>query len=429
MAPPPETSASGFGEEATLSPTPGDTAGGGDDSALSVVERMAKALLSGSTGDQIANGRPVHLPGAAAGLLVTMDFDAVAGALARGTDMGAISANKKGEPYMRDNIYLAYTDQATLSLSGAERFFPALLEVCEVLGQRSFDYVTARLLLEPPGGRGGPPLLADADLLAVQLRGTRRLSLIRPLHNLPVTAPRPQPQLVATVQAGDAVFVPAGLECRVMPPEGATDDGPQLHALLTLRSKEQDMEASLAKYLNDLVRDASLSKDVDNLFRSSVTRRTWKELDAQGEVADASAKLPTRLAGAAEELASRVSAAGLREHYARRMEKLRQEQREGAEKVAADLLADVSQKEVVSSSSMIRVSGGVQCRCRGGETVALFKRGSETLNLPIAESASYLIADLCDGNPHRVGSLRCADPFERISVCQILVFKGCLELC
>merc|ERR1711972_150003 len=138
--------------------------------------------------------------------------------------------------------------------------------------------------------------------------------------------------------------------------------------------------------------------------------------------------LAQRLSRSAAELASHVSAAGLREHYARRMDKLREEQMEGAAKMAA--AASSSGPLGLTSQSRVRVAVGVTCRCRAGDSTAYFKRGvSETLNLPIAETASYLIADLSDGAPHAVGSLRCVDPFERLCVCQILVFKGCLEVC
>merc|ERR1712139_399329 len=81
------------------------------------------------------------------------------------------------------------------------------------------------------------------------------------------------------------------------------------------------------------------------------------------------------------------------------------------------------------STSYVRITKGVRCECQPGSTRALFTRGSETLPLPIGESASYMISELCDGKPHLVSSLTCVDPLERLCVCQVLIFKKCLEVC
>jgi len=230
------------------------------------------------------------------------------------------------------------------------------------------------------------------------------------------------------MQPGDVVFVPAGLECRssvVAPsfsvqaaskasrpaPEGP---GPTVYALLSLRTGEQTVEASLGRYLNDLLRQSALAQETDGFLRSAITRRTR-----------AAGCDEAQLSSAAAEFASKVSAAGLVQHYRERMRRLRAQQTADATTSAANA---PSKPAGVSSSTVLRVSDGVCAHCTDGSTAAQFKRGTETLNMPIADSASYLITDLTDGAPHKVSALRCADEYEKICVCQILVFKGCLEI-
>merc|ERR1712182_127496 len=111
------------------------------------------------------------------------------------------------------------------------------------------------------------------------------------------------------------------------------------------------------------------------------------------------------------------------------MGKLRSEQSEAAEAIQRQHGGDKAlPKQRVMERSFVRVARGVSCRCNPGETSALFTRGSDTLRLPIAATASRLISALCDGKAHIVVSLPCDDHVERVCVCQILIFKGCLEL-
>merc|ERR1711957_992270 len=135
------------------------------------------------------------------------------------------------------------------------------------------------------------------------------------------------------------------------------------------------------------------------------------------------------MGGCTAELASKLSVAGLRSNFESRMEKLRIEQAESAEKMQKLILAAPAPANTVSTSSCLRVSRGVKCKCTAGDSSAMFKRGTETLKLPIARTASYLISELCDGMPHSVDSLTCADPVERLCVSQVFVGKECFELC
>lgn len=71
---------------------------------------------------------------------------------------------------------------------------------------------------------------------------------------------------------------------------------------------------------------------------------------------------------------------------------------------------------------------GVAVRCTPGATSAHFTRGTDTMTLNIASTASALLAALSDQQIHRVDGLPCADPIERLCVCNVLLRKGCLEL-
>lgn len=396
------------------------------------------ALLTQSFWDGLGKKQAMLLQGVqSSSALAWADVDSVVSAMVQGTDTGDIVAFKRGEPHMRENIFLAYLDQATLSLTKAERYFPQLLDLCSDLAMASFDYVTARLVLEPPDCGTGPALQAEGDILLMQLWGQQRVSAVRSVQGLPVSAPRPQPMVKCCLRPGDALFVPSGAECQPVArgaplavPEGEAVEGapagPSLFLVLTLRSSEQAVGTSLGQYINDLLREpGALSDDSDAFFRSALTKQT-RQQDAGATGKSPKEALEARMAACVEELASKVRGEGLRRHYTERMLALRQaQQAESGSKKAGSRPAP---RGSVNSASLVSVASGVTCQCNPGEAHALFRRGTETLRLPIAETASYMISRLCDGKPHVVTSLPCEDLFERTCVCQILVFKGCLVL-
>jgi len=319
---------------------------------------------------------------------------------------------------MRDNFYMAYLDNATLSLENAEQFLPQIMAVCKEL-QDAFGFVTARLVLDPPE-YSGPPLSADADLLCLQIMGEQNVSLIRPLAALPVSAPRPKPLLETTLQPGDAVYVPVGVDCRQMPGSSRI---PSLYALFTLQSSEQSLDLSLNNFLTDLLLKKSLSSESDEFFRHAVTKAMRPDMNKENPSPDA-LSLETNLQKASAELLSKVTAKDFRKHFDARMEKLRQEQLEGAKQVRAAPEGPPH----VTSKSVLRIATGVRCKCAAGSSAAQFTRGHETMSLNIAPTASGLLGRLSDGKDHIVDSLPCDDPMERICVSQVMLIKGCFEL-
>lgn len=382
----------------------------------------------------------MHAPGGVPQITKTVELDAVVSALVRGGENGATSAFKRGEPCKRETIFMAYLDHASLILSEAETYFPALLDLCQSLA-KPFGYVTARLTLEPSAYKC-PAIHTQGDSIVLQLWGEQQLCVVEPSQGpLPMSAPRPAPLLKCTLNPGDALFLPAGLECQVV---GGVQTGsaqmsesqldalsgaPGLYVVLTVRKSENNsLGQSLGKYLNDVLRE-SWSESTDGFLRSAVTKQTLPSDDSEGQP-DAAAKraaLEVRLNSSTAELQKKLNVAALRDHFEQRMEKLRQEQLAAAQKLQS-AAKPPSVRMMVMTRSFIRVSKGVSCKCVPGENQATFKRGGETLTLPIARSASYLISDLCDGVPHAVRTLRCEDAVERLCVCQVLVFKDCLEV-
>jgi len=397
--------------------------------------------------------RPLLLPGSAAGLPGRFAAAELLEALARGGGSGAASASKRGKPYERESLFLAYLDEATLSLEGAERFFPVLLELCQGLAS-SFDYATAELVLDPPAC-GGRPLAVDSDMLLVQLWGEQRLGIFKPFE-AGGPALRPEVLLEPHLRPGDALLLPCGLGCRSLgsaapaQPRGASLPrggsagvpsvqpsaavvGPSLCAVLRVRGDQQSFAYSLREFFNEVLLKGPFSGDADGFLRSAATKHSLPDRYSGPHCAAPAAEvaarlreeLEARLRRCAEEVVPRLGAAGLAEHYEARMEKLRQTQRSSA----ADVAKAAAESEcLVAPGTAVRIARGVACRCVEGSSVASFTRGEATLNLPIAESASRMISRLSDGRPHVVDSLPCDDPVERICVCNVLMFKECLEI-
>jgi len=372
--------------------------------------------------------KPHFVPGALSSLAALIDLDSVILAFARGSDRGYTSAHKGGVSYQRGDLFLSYLDHASLTLSEAELFFPPFLELCQSLIP-TFDYVTARMVLDPPGPRG-PPLQADCDAIAVQLWGEQRWAICCSVAGLPMTMPRPEP-FRADMRPGDLLYVPGGMECHTIDPPtpsgGAplSSTGPNLYILLCVRSSDQSVGTSLGMYINEILRQG-LDEDTDKFLRSAITKRTFTCTGVDGG-ATLRTELRSRFEIAARDVASRITASGVRHHFSMRMEELRNAQKDAAAR-EAEANAKASRSNSVMESSSVRVAKGVECQCTANESVAFFKRGNETLPLPIAETASHMISALCDGVPHIVSSLPCADPVERLCVAQILVSKECLEV-
>lgn len=399
----------------------------------SVQKHFCDAVLTDTFKECLAKQKPLHVPAAAPqlgfiGASSPLGLDPVLLALTKGSETGNVSANRNGQPCMRGNIFLAYLDHATLTMTEAERYLPPLFQLCTGLSP-TFDFVTCKLALDPPGTRLAT-MQADADLIVLQLWGVQKAKVCMPVFGLPVTAPRPAPLLSPTLNPGDAVFVPHGLELRFDEPLlSENGQSPTLYAILSVRTGDQSLGTCLGKHIVDVLRETGLPEDADAFLRSAICKASAPRADSDTASADAVAErraaIEVEMKSAIAQLRKRVSAASLREHVAGRMEKMRKEQAEGAVKAARQTLRE---NQVVLNSSYVSVSRGVVCECQPGDSHALFTRGSETLPLPISQSASYMISELCDGVPHLVGSLTCSDPLERLCVAEILVLKDCLEI-
>eukprot|EP00927_Polykrikos_kofoidii_P041715 TRINITY_DN3556_c0_g1_i1.p1 TRINITY_DN3556_c0_g1~~TRINITY_DN3556_c0_g1_i1.p1 ORF type:complete len:464 (+),score=67.00 TRINITY_DN3556_c0_g1_i1:89-1480(+) len=401
----------------------------GDGRIASVAEAFSDDFL-----EKFRTREPLHLSDVVPRIKKVFDVDSIMSACARSSEVGALTITKHGELFMRESFYMAYLDNATLSLGDAEQYFPGLLDVCQVLAPR-FGYATARLVIEPPKSRS-PSVLVRGDVFVLQISGEQKVTISQPSDQnsaLPVTAPRPQPSLACTIRPGDVVFVPTGAEFRKeangqTEHDNTSSSEPLLSVLITVRTEEHSLRLSLAKFVNDALRE-SMGGAPDAFLRSAVTKSTpAKQISDVDADPEQRSELEAKLRAAVADLRPKIGSSALRDHFEQRMEKLRQEQLEGAMKRQSDAAWYPVKCNAVLSSRLICVSRGVSCRCSAGDRVAHFKRGSETLSLPIERSASYLISELCDGKPHLVSSLPCRDEVERLCVCQILVHKECLVL-
>ncbi|OLP79456.1 hypothetical protein AK812_SmicGene40254, partial [Symbiodinium microadriaticum] len=105
-------------------------------------------MASAKTMDVVsARESPVHFGGAARGIVEDVSMDAVIEAFLKGArpQFGATTSYRLGEPYMRESVFMAYLDHASLSLTGAELFLPWLLSLCQV---------TSKVLIDPPDSNG-----------------------------------------------------------------------------------------------------------------------------------------------------------------------------------------------------------------------------------------------------------------------------------
>jgi len=396
---------------------------------------FTEAVLSPAFWDGQSRGLPVRLPTCVSAPEEVVDLDDLIRALIYGTDTGDTTAFKRGEPHPRGSVLLSYLDHATLALSEAELSFPALLELCQSLST-AFAFVSSRVVVDPPGSQA-PPVQGEDDVLVLQLWGEQSLSLRRSVAGLPITAPRPATLMQAVLHPGDALFLPRRIECRsegssshtAMGNNPAATGGPSLYVVFELRTADHSIGVSLGKQLNDALREeGALSKEADAFMRSAVTKNSLPDRyrGKGSSPTEARAELESMLQGFAAELAKQVSAAKLRKHFDDRMETLRKEQSQSASRRTSQIRGHES--SVILSTSIVRVARGVTCSCTPGEAEAHFKRGTETLHLPIARSASWLINGLSDGKPHVVNTLFCEDPLERLCVCQVLASKSCLEV-
>eukprot|EP00929_Paragymnodinium_shiwhaense_P107812 TRINITY_DN74170_c0_g1_i1.p1 TRINITY_DN74170_c0_g1~~TRINITY_DN74170_c0_g1_i1.p1 ORF type:complete len:498 (+),score=92.85 TRINITY_DN74170_c0_g1_i1:101-1594(+) len=414
---------------------------GGGEKARSFSEAFREGVMDKAFWDALSSRKPAHCAGAMKGLSKAIDLDSLVVALAHGSANGSTASYKRGELRHPDSFFMAYLDQSTISLTEAERYLPSLLDLCQGLSA-DFAYVSARLVLDPPGTRS-PATVTEGDIAIVQLWGEQQVTAVPPARGMGMTAPRPTPLLSTRLLPGDTIYVPTGLE--VLTDKGVTperedaedsSEGPTLCVILTLRTNEHSVASSLGKYLNDVLR-TDFSPETDSFFRSAVTKSTLPEghqgPDGQGsglsaeEIQKRRETLDAKLKKGAQELAGKLKASAVREHFEQRMEKLRKEQLASAEKYQSPPRVSPI-PDAVTTHSFVRISRGVQCKCTPGDSKALFKRGTETLPLPIARTASYMINKLSDGQPHMLETLPCADEVERLCVSQILVFKECMEI-
>mmetsp|Transcript_25077 Transcript_25077/g.58214 ORF Transcript_25077/g.58214 Transcript_25077/m.58214 type:complete len:151 (-) Transcript_25077:146-598(-) len=112
-------------EQAVSSTAPASTSAASFDP-----QEACRAILTDEFWQRFNQRRPLYRPGLARQFVSLLAVDELFDALVRGSSTEATSAYKHGEPCFRENIFVAYLDQCTLSLSEAEHYFPWLYELC-----------------------------------------------------------------------------------------------------------------------------------------------------------------------------------------------------------------------------------------------------------------------------------------------------------
>ena len=134
------------------------------------------------------------------------------------------------------------SDGATLKVTAAGRFNGRCAELLAALFDELDERCSVNLYHSPAGaGRGLPTHYDDHDILAVQLRGTKRWRLWKPELADPVAidlsaAPdgtAREPDLVLSLRQGDVLFVPRG----TWHVAEAGDDGPSVHLACGVHAK------------------------------------------------------------------------------------------------------------------------------------------------------------------------------------------------
>lgn len=367
-----------------------------------VAQNVNQAGLLSSMGEQL----PLYMPRCAAKFVELIDLDSTMYAFHWGSEHGSLVTHKTGEMRKHGNFSLAYLDHHTLTLMLAERYLPPLYALSAVL-MSTFDFVTSRLILIPPG----VPLstmVSSGDTLAVQIWGEQTML---------INSSEPESQhesKTVTMRPGDALYLPLRAECKpCADPDRTTtlSQTPVLCAAMSLRGPQQSLGSALGACLSDLLLVGNLVPESDLTCRTALLPGHQMS-DNSGDAT---------LKKCIVDLIKGLDAPVLRENLAKRMKMLTQEQFDG-------IVTAALPSHAVMPSSVVRLADGVTCKCKPGENMAFFERGCATLPMLIAPTASRLVHELADGIPHRASSLRCDDPVERLCVCQVLLHKECLSV-
>lgn len=336
---------------------------------------------------------------------------------------------RKGQPFDGDSLYLAYLEGASLILNQADRYSKPLFEFCRTIADKHFYHSFAVAYLTPPNSHAVRLHNDDQDVFLLQIWGKKNW-LVRPAPTfLPYTeemigkdAPVPEelikpPILDFTIEAGDILFMPRGFLH-----EAKTGTEPSLHITITVPTSDYCWGVLLGRYLgHSLQKSLPSGSEVANFCQEAMSEK------------DVDSHRPDRKKRTEEEenaMIRQVASAFLKDLSSKEVVGLFEERMATTNKGQEEALMMNCSRQLrpfVTSESLVRLMPGVGCSCTPGAEVARFTRDGKILDLPIASTASHLIAGLTN-KPRAVSELHCEDSFERLCVLEALLMKGCVQM-
>lgn len=327
---------------------------------------------------------------------------------------------RKGDPCEEENFLVGYLDGASMIVNQAERYCPSVYEFCRILAALHFHHVFAVVYLTPPNSFAVRLHNDDQDVFLLQVWGRKHWTIRDAPQLGPYTEemlgkdePVP-PELISEpimsfdMAAGDILYIPRGFLH-----EARTSDQPSLHITVTMPTSDYCWGVQLVKHLMQDIHARDVPPEVVK------ARNTRLEADSGAE----DEAINTNIEDIFNHWESNISVDGVLEAFEQRMGRVN----EGQERAHNQAMSLKPPRPQVTEDRRVRLMYGVSCWCEADGEVAVFKRDTQRMELPIAPTAAPLIRSLT-ARPQKVSDLPCVDTFERICVLQLLLDLDVVQL-
>jgi ribosomal protein L16 Arg81 hydroxylase len=327
---------------------------------------------------------------------------------------------RKGESVSENNFVVAYLEGASVIVNQAERYHPTLFQMCRVLASRHFHHTFGVVYLTPPNSSAVRLHNDDQDVFLMQVWGTKHWTIRDAPQLLPYTEemlgkeePVPPDKTTEKImtfdlEPGDVLYIPRGFLH-----EAATSSTPSLHITMTVPTCDYCWGVQTVKHLMNHLYSRETPPETRK-FCSEATLGNSNGLDE--------ASLGKHVEDILKRLETGLSLDTLLDGFEQRMSKPNDAQeRSHLQAMSAKLPTKVREDH------RVRLMPGVTCSCEENSELAVFHRGHQHMQWPIARSASALVRSLSSA-PQLIRNLPCADTFERLSVIELLYQTGVLQL-
>jgi len=328
---------------------------------------------------------------------------------------------RRGETCSEENFLVAYLDGASLIINQAERYHPILYEVCRALAAEHFHHVFAVVYLTPPNSYAVRLHNDDQDVFLMQVWGSKHWKVRNaPKQNIYTEEmlgkddPVPkelisEPIMSFDMHPGDILYIPRGFLH-----EATTTAEPSCHVTITMPTSDYCWGVQMVKHLMQEVHARDAPPEVRKACQTKLVGPDCSQDDGP---------LNDHLQNIFNSWGSNISVDGLLDAFEKRMARCN----EGQERSHQQAMSLQPPRPQVNEECRVRLMFGVTCWCEPDAEMAVFKRDTQRLELPIAKSAAPLIRSLT-ARPLKVKDLPCTDTFERLCVLQLLHDQGVLQL-